>query len=102
TITVSNAAQLSSALNSAKSGDVIRLEGGNYGDFVISSKVFSSDVTITSANEENPAVFHSLSVRGSENIVIQNVDVNFTATASTASFSSAVMIDKSAGITFVD
>lgn len=102
TITVSNAAQLSSALNSAKSGDVIRLEGGNYGDFVINSKVFSSDITITSVDEGNPAVFHSLSVRGSENIVIQNIDVNFTATASTASFSSAVMVDKSSGITFLD
>ena len=67
-ITVSSAAQLSTALQTATGGDVIRLAAGNYGDFSINSKAFASDVTITSADSGNPAVFHTLNITNSSNL----------------------------------
>ena len=101
-ITVSSASQLESAMKTAVGGDTIRLAGGNYGDFAISAKMFTSDITITSMDAGNPATFHSLSVKGSANINFQGVNVDFVPTATTASFSSAVLIERSTGVSFTD
>lgn len=100
TIAVSNAAQLSSALSAAKGGDTISLAAGNYGDFTLASKNFASDVTITSQSAGAPATFHSLNIKGSSHVVIDGVNVNFTPTATTVSFSPAVHIDGSQFISF--
>lgn len=81
-------------------GDTIRLAAGDYGDFAIKSKAFASDVTITSADAGNPAVFHTLNVAGSSNINFQGLKVDFNPTTSTMSNSAAVTIDSSKGITF--
>ena len=99
-IYVSSAEQLTSALNSAKSGDIITLAGGDYGNISLTGKVFAESLTIKSADSNNPASFGSLTIKGSENIVVSGVNVDFVPTAATMSFSSAVLIDHSKGITF--
>jgi hypothetical protein len=48
-VSVSNAAQLSSALKAAKSGDVITLSGGDYGHLNLKNLHFAEDVTIKAA-----------------------------------------------------
>lgn len=101
-ITVSNSAQLSSALQVAKGGDTIQLSGGYYGDFTISAKQFAAEVSIVSASSGSPAVFNTLTVKGSENIRLDGLHVDLTPTATTYSFSSAVHIKDSSGITFAN
>ena len=96
---VSTAAQLNSALTSAHAGDVIRLAAGDYGDVSI-SKVFSSAITITSADTQSLATFHTLVVSGSQGVHLDNIGVNFTPTAATISSSAGLRIDSSSDITF--
>lgn len=100
TISVSSASQLASALKTATGGDVIRLAGGDYGDFSIVGKNFASDVTITSADPSNPAVFNTLTIKSSSNIDFHGINVDFQPTMATVSFASAVMVDRSKGIEF--
>jgi len=97
---VKTSAELSAALTAARGGDVIRLAAGNYGDVTISSKNFTTDVTITSADATNLATFHSLYVKSSSGLVFDDVNVNFTPTATTTSTSSAVRVLYSHDITF--
>jgi hypothetical protein len=99
TISVSSASQLSSALASAHAGDVISLSAGNYGDVSISGKTFASDLTITSADPAHAAMIRSLDVENSAGIHLNNLNVNFTPTAATMSYTSAVTINGSHGIT---
>jgi hypothetical protein len=99
TISVSSAAQLKSALASAQAGDVISLSAGSYGDVSISGKNFASDVTITSADPAHAAVLSSLDIEKSSGIHLDDVNVHFTPTAATMSWSAAVTINGSHGIT---
>jgi Ca2+-binding RTX toxin-like protein len=99
-IDVSNASQLASALQVAKGGDVIRLASGDYGAVNISGLQFASDLTITSKDPGNAAVFDTINVKLSSNIVFDHVNIDFTPTATTYAHSSAVMIDQSTGVTF--
>ena len=99
TISVSNAADLSFALSMAQDGDVISLSAGSYGDVSISGKAFASDVTITSADPAHAAVITSLDIEASSGIHLNNLNVSYAPTTSTMSFSSAVMINGSHGIT---
>ena len=101
TITVNNAAQLTSALQTVRGGDTINLAGGNYGDFYI-NKSFASDITIKSLSSSAPASFHSLNITSSSHLKIDGVLVNFTPTASTLAFSPAVTISDSSFITFAN
>ncbi|WP_172300483.1 LamG-like jellyroll fold domain-containing protein [Pseudoruegeria sp. HB172150] len=75
-ITVSNSAELKSALSSAKAGDTILLESGNYGDVDLENLNFSDYVTITSADGANGAVFDSLTVVDSSYLRIDGVHVD--------------------------
>lgn len=98
-INVSNSAELMVAMGAAKGGDTISLATGNYGDFVIKGKDFASDVMIVSKDPGNPATFHSITVSTSSHIHIDNVDVNMVPTATTYSFSNAVLIIESNNVT---
>ena len=97
--TASNASSLTAALSLAHAGDTISLAAGNYGDVSISNKNFSSDVIISSADPTHAAVFTSLSIESSSDIHLDHVNISYTPTASTMSWSSAVMVDSSHGIT---
>lgn len=84
TINVSNLTELYSALASAKGGETIALAGGNYGDFALLEKTgidrsFASNVTITSADLQNPAVFTGMDLRDTTNLTLDGLtfDYNF-------------------------
>ncbi|WP_334128572.1 LamG-like jellyroll fold domain-containing protein [Sneathiella sp.] len=98
TITVSNSAQLSAALKSATGGETIVLSSGNYGDFNISNAKFSSEVTIVSANPDKMAVFDTITVQNSSNIIFDSVEVDFKPTVNTYSHDSSVMVSRSSDI----
>lgn len=74
TIRVSNAAQLDSAIDRAKAGDVIELAGGDYGRLSLKGVNFARDVTITSASDSNPAVFSYANITRSSHLVFEGVD----------------------------
>ena len=58
---VGSASELYDALSKANGGDEIRLAGGDYGELELgSSAQFSSEVTITSADPDNPVTTTSL------------------------------------------
>jgi Ca2+-binding RTX toxin-like protein len=98
TVTVTSAAELQSALSAAQAGDTISLAAGNYGDVAIYGKNFASDVTITSQTA-GAAVFHSLKLDNSSHIDLDGVTVNYTATAATTTYTSAVEFNASSYIT---
>lgn len=99
---ISSAAELQKALSQATGGDTIILKAGDYGDVSISKKMFSGEVTITSADPGNPATFHSISITGSSGLKIDNVDVDFQPNLSTYAWSNAVKIADSSNIAFVN
>lgn len=101
-IIVANSAGLSAAIAAAKAGDTIKLAPGNYGDVDIRSKIFASDVTIKSLDANNPAEFRSLFVYKSAGINFDDIDVNFTPTATTTTATSAVRITSSQDISFTN
>lgn len=96
---VGSASALQAALGAATGGDVIRLLPGNYGDVSISSKSFSAQVQIVSADGTSPAVLHSLSISSSSNLLLQGLTISEPPTATTAYASSAVTIVNSNNIT---
>ena len=83
TITVSSLSALYSALASAKGGETIALKGGNYGDMFLGVKsgfdiTFPSNVSITSANPDDPAVFSGLDIRDAANLTFDSVVFDYT------------------------
>ena len=77
-LTANSAQTLTAALNSAKAGDTILLEAGNYSNVQIKNLVFDGTVTIASKDPGNPATFTGLVVTGSENLSFQNLHMDFS------------------------
>lgn len=82
-VTVSSLSGLYSALASAKGGETIKLAPGDYGDMFLGGKskfdiTFPSNVTITSADPNNPAVFSGLDVRGAANLTFDGVVFDYS------------------------
>jgi Ca2+-binding RTX toxin-like protein len=72
-LNVSTAAELLSAVKLAQPGDEIRLAPGQYSGVALKGILPAGNVTITSADPANPAVFSNLTVSGSSNLTIANV-----------------------------
>ena len=64
TRSVSTLQELYDAVDAAKSGDVIEMAGGHYGDVWLYNKTFSSEVVIKSADLKDPAVFRIREISG--------------------------------------
>ncbi len=77
-LTANSAQTLTAALNSAKAGDTILLEAGNYSNVQIKDLMFDGTVTIASKDPGNPATFTGLVVQGSENLTFQNLHMDFS------------------------
>ena len=77
-ITVNSAQSLTSALNSAKSGDTILLEAGNYSNVQIRGVAFNGGVTIASKDPGNPATLTGLVVNNSQGLSFQNLHLDFS------------------------
>ncbi len=78
TYTVSSLTGLYDALANAQGGDTILLESGTYDKLSLSSKsgfdvTFPGNVTIASADPDNPATFSAMSLNGVSNLTIEDV-----------------------------
>ena len=71
---VSDNAELAEAFAMAKGGDRIELLAGNYDAQTLRNRDFDRPVTITSADEDDPAVFrHALTLKNANGIEISNL-----------------------------
>lgn len=73
-ITVTNGLDLTSKLSQARGGDTIILKNGFYGDVSLQNYNFASAVTIKAENPQG-AVFETLHINKSSNLVIDSVEV---------------------------
>ena len=87
--TVSSSDELTAALNSASSGDVVELAAGDYGNFSMRRLDFSSEIIVRSADPDDPAVFNTLTVTSSSNITFDSLFIDFTPTENTVEWSTA-------------
>ncbi|MEM1047280.1 MAG: LamG-like jellyroll fold domain-containing protein [Pseudomonadota bacterium] len=83
TIYVSSAEELMTALENTTGGETILLAPGNYGELGLYDarqpfSNFPSEVTISSADPNNKAVFDGLNLTGVENLTIDNVVFDYT------------------------
>ncbi|MBE0454274.1 MAG: right-handed parallel beta-helix repeat-containing protein [Roseovarius sp.] len=76
---VSNSEELLKALASAKGGDTIELAGGDYGNLTLIdgrtpfNVTFDGEVTIRSADAEQPASFSRMDLRGVSNLTFDGI-----------------------------
>jgi Ca2+-binding RTX toxin-like protein len=86
---VSDASSLTSALQSAASGDRILLAPGNYGAVSISG-LAAPGVTITSQDTSNEAVFTGLNVANSSGITLSYIEVAKNAAPGTFAYAATI------------
>jgi PKD repeat protein len=86
TITVNGADSLKAALATASAGTTIELAPGNYGHLGINVPwverwgSFDGEVTIRSADPDNPATFSSMFMLGVKNLTVDGVVVDYSGT----------------------
>ena len=101
TVTVSTAAQLLSAAKAAKAGDTILLAPVNFGDVSLPNVNPAGAITIKSANPGNDAVFRTLSIFNSSNIIIEDIDISRPLAPGASQTSYAVNVGRASNITFI-
>jgi hypothetical protein len=74
TTTVASTAALNSAIKAAHAGDTILLQGGTY-TLAASNLVFSSDVTIASADTSKLAVLTGLNISGTTGLTLRDLEL---------------------------
>jgi hypothetical protein len=82
TVSVSNASDLQRALDSAARGDVIVLDGGNYGSLSLNGSSRRADytfddLTIKSRSGSDPAVFNAVNLANVTNVTFDGVTFDF-------------------------
>lgn len=82
---VSNTSQLDKAFDNARPGDVIELAAGSYGRLHLNGATkadahlkFAKEVTVTSANTKNPAVFTGMLLNDVKNLTFKGVKFDYT------------------------
>ncbi|RKF12441.1 PKD domain-containing protein [Roseovarius spongiae] len=89
TYTVSSAEELQTVLNSASGGDAIELAAGDYGNLSLRRLNFDSEVTVRSADPDDPAVFNTINITESSNVTFDSLFIDFMPTENTVEWSSA-------------
>lgn len=77
---------LLATLKSAKDGDTIALEQGDYSGILIKNLNIAGNVTITSADASKPAVLHDLLVKNSSGLTFSNLEMAETVTGKHLAF----------------
>lgn len=72
--TVSSSSEFATALKSVVDGDSIKLAAGDYSGIKIDN-INKGNITITSADPENPAALHDLLIRNSSGITLSHVQL---------------------------
>ena len=98
-INVTNTTELYAALSSAQGGERIELAGGDYGSLDIRGMTFPSDVTIVSADPENPAIVSALTVRDASHLVFDGILFDYVAGPDATDWSKPFYVENSAYIT---
>ena len=98
-ITVESSTELAAALASATGGETILLAPGNYGDLVGKLLNYTEEVTITSADHDNPAIFDTLYLWQSSYITFDNIIVDMPVDENTIELDEAVWFTQSSHIT---
>jgi Ca2+-binding RTX toxin-like protein len=93
-VTVTNADELSLALQNAQAGDTIVLSGGDYGDVSIANLALADYVTIVSADSSDPAVFSSLTVSDSSFLRFDGIKVEYILEPDEPDWVSAMRVDR--------
>ncbi|MET3713042.1 hypothetical protein ABIC65_003761 [Sphingomonas trueperi] len=75
-LTVATPAELANAIAQAKSGSIIKLAPGNYGQLTLNDRVFTAAVTITSENPSRPALFTRVNLNRSVNVTFSKVEIS--------------------------
>lgn len=106
-IYVSTTEELYDALATCTGGETILLESGDYGDLVLNSKsgfdiTFPENVTIASADPENPATFDTLVVHGAANLTLDGLYFDYTFTEGDEIWYRPFEINDSSNITVVN
>ena len=104
---VSNQTELRTALAKASGGDTILLAGGNYGELKLSSFTdphirFPSNVTITSENASEPAVFSGLNIVGAKNLTFDGVVFDYTYSAEDIDWHTPFLIGGSENVSVIN
>lgn len=101
-IFVRSSAELKGAFASANDGDVIKLAPGDYGSTLLRGRDFNTDVTITSVDSGNRAVFDNyLEFNDVSGVTLKNVDIDASALAGSAA-ASRIQIIRSQDVTLRD
>ena len=103
-ITVSSSSELSAALASASAGTVILLAPGQYGFLNLWDERdtyvnYAGEVTIRSANSDDPAVFSSMKLTGVDNLTIDSVKFDYVSPSGAPAYAKPFQIDSSTHIT---
>jgi hypothetical protein len=102
-ITVHNGAELVAAMAKAKGGETIALAAGDYGNLSLTGgknffAQYKSQVTITSADADNPAVFKGLSLTGVSNVKFDHVKFDYKAGATDSINATPFKLNKCANV----
>lgn len=89
TYTVSSVTELQAVLSGASGGDIIELASGDYGDLRLRYLDFDSEVTIKSADPDDPAVFNTINIIRSSNVTFDSLFIDFTPTENTVAWDTA-------------
>lgn len=101
TVTVSTASQLLSTARAAKAGDTILLAPVNFGDVLLSHVRPKGAITIKSADPNNDAVFRTLNIMHSNNLIIEDIDISRPLAPGASQNSYAVNVGRASDITFI-
>lgn len=104
---VSTAEGLYQALEKANGGETILLESGTYEDFSLSAKnnfnvQFASEVTVRSADSDDPAVFHKIALKGVENLTLDGLVFDYGFETGDINSTRPFSISGSSGISVVN
>jgi hypothetical protein len=101
TVTVSSASQLLATARAAKAGDTILLAPVNFGDVSLSNVRPNGAITIKSADPNNDAVFRTLNIMRSDNLIIEDIDISRPLAPGASQNSYAVNVARASNITFI-
>ncbi|MGR3371545.1 MAG: LamG-like jellyroll fold domain-containing protein [Pseudooceanicola nanhaiensis] len=106
-ITVNSITALHDALATATGGETILLEGGEYGGLGLSFRNdypvdFPSNITIASADPENPAVFDVLRLDGVSNLTFDGIKFDYTYTDGDPTWERPFTVLNSTNVTIVN
>ncbi|SDF16691.1 LamG-like jellyroll fold domain-containing protein [Limimaricola pyoseonensis] len=107
-IRIEDAEGLARALAAAQGGEVLLLEGGQYGRLALQhgrmgqNAEFASEVVIRSADPDDPAVFDAVTLRGAANLSLEGVVVDYVYSPGDPHWTRAVSITDSRDIAIRD